>query len=698
MDRIKKYEPLWGSWYVEKKIGEGSFGAVYKITRTSFNKTFTSAVKLISIPKSEDEINLQRRRNRSEESIKLYYEKQVEHLEQEIILMDELKSAPNVVTIEDFMIKPHADEAGKETIGYDVLIRMEYLENLEDYLAKHEPDEKEVLRMGLDICKALEYCEKVNVIHRDIKPENVFRNKFGDYKVGDFGISRQMDHTTKATSTGTPSYMAPEILVYQPYNQTADIYSLGLMMYQMLNHNRLPFMPDYPGEIWPGDNEIAVKERLSGKEIPIIKGISEDLMRIIIKAASFRKEDRYQHAFEMKEELSKCLADIKSFEEENTKEEDNNTYIPESEETVVLSQMMEKNTQHNPDSEGTVEFNPESEEMEVQTSETDYESENETVILESIQNLPEENESRLGNESDQLSEEKNSNPVFENKEKKISLSETKEDIPSQKKKKGKTTGIVAALAIVLCAGISIALYFNMGKTRTDSEEGRIYISEETDKKMVEEYKEKENATNTTNAANATSDLNNISLGDIISFGSYEQDNDTSNGKEDITWRVLDEKDGSFLLISKYGLDAKPYNEEYKSITWEKCTLRSWLNNDFYDSAFSEEEKSKINISDIKVEYSEAGKDTQDKIFLLGESDFVTYLTVDLFRNCKPTAYAVNNGANYDDSNGYCWWWLRSSGYRGFCTGDVSAIDSPIDDSIAVDCDYGSVRPAMWITP
>ncbi len=160
MEKIKQYEPLWGSWYVEEEIGEGSFGTVYKVTRNSRNKIFVSAVKLISIPKSENEIQAQRRKNRSEESIRNFYEKRVERLQQEITLMEEMKGLSNIVSIEDFMIKPHTDAGGNETIGYDVLIRMEYLQNLDDYLSAHDPDEVEVIKMGLDLCTALDQWER----------------------------------------------------------------------------------------------------------------------------------------------------------------------------------------------------------------------------------------------------------------------------------------------------------------------------------------------------------------------------------------------------------------------------------------------------------------------------------------------------------------------------------------------------------
>ena len=191
-------------------------------------------------------------------------------------------------------------------------------------------------------------------------------------------------------------------------------------------------------------------------------------------------------------------------------------------------------------------------------------------------------------------------------------------------------------------------------------------------------------------------------GEYIKFGAYEQDNNTSNGKEDIEWLVLEVKEGKALVISKYALDCKQYNTSYTDVTWETCTLRKWLNNDFLGAAFSADEKAMIPTvtvsADKNPEYStNPGNATQDQVFLLSITEVNKYFSSDSARQCKPTGYAVANGAYVNSSNGNCWWWLRSPGnyhqdYAAFVNydGDVYVSGHYV---------YGgnhAVRPALWI--
>ena len=190
-------------------------------------------------------------------------------------------------------------------------------------------------------------------------------------------------------------------------------------------------------------------------------------------------------------------------------------------------------------------------------------------------------------------------------------------------------------------------------------------------------------------------------GEYIKFGAYEQDNNTSNGKEDVEWLVLEVKDGKALLISKYALDCKQYNTSYTDITWETCTLRKWLNNDFLGAAFSADEKAMIPTvtvsADKNPDYStNPGNATQDQVFLLSITEVNKYFSSDSARQCKSTDYAVANGAYVNSSNGNCWWWLRSPGYTqdyaahvysdGYVSGHGGGVSSDID----------AVRPALWI--
>lgn len=195
-------------------------------------------------------------------------------------------------------------------------------------------------------------------------------------------------------------------------------------------------------------------------------------------------------------------------------------------------------------------------------------------------------------------------------------------------------------------------------------------------------------------------VKSVNVGDVYKFGSYEQNNNKSNGQEDIEWLVL-EKDGTkILVVSKYALDCKPYNTSYIDVTWETCTLRKWLNNDFINAAFSADEKVMIptvTVSADKNFYNSTnpGNATQDQVFLLSITEVNKYFSSNSARQCKPTNYAVSGGACVNSSNGNCWWWLRSPGlvqdYAAlvFTEGEVVESGCDVDDDFAV-------RPALWI--
>ena len=192
-------------------------------------------------------------------------------------------------------------------------------------------------------------------------------------------------------------------------------------------------------------------------------------------------------------------------------------------------------------------------------------------------------------------------------------------------------------------------------------------------------------------------------GDTVFFGAYEQDNNTSNGKEDVTWLVLAKENNKIFVISEKGLDCQPYNiEQYANVTWETCTLRKWLNTDFINSAFSSDEKIKIPTVTVSADknpgYSaNPGNATQDQVFLLSITEANKYFNSTGARQCEPTDYAVANGTWESDSGNFCWWWLRSRGYGQGSAARVSG--GGIVSSAGYDVDYnnGAVRPAMWIS-
>ena len=196
------------------------------------------------------------------------------------------------------------------------------------------------------------------------------------------------------------------------------------------------------------------------------------------------------------------------------------------------------------------------------------------------------------------------------------------------------------------------------------------------------------------------------VGDYVFFGSYEQDNNTSNGKEEIEWEVLEIKGNEILIISKYALDCQKYNSEYTDITWENCTLRSWLNDTFLKTAFGEDLqktiKTTIVSADKNPKYStNPGNATNDKVFLLSITEAEKYFSNDEERKCIPTAYAIAQGAytssSYNkDGKATCWWWLRSPGDYQYDAASVNYDGSIYYYGYFVDNRCDCVRPALWI--
>ena len=151
-------------------------------------------------------------------------------------------------------------------IGWDILIQMELLTPLNQYIRDHVVTRQDVIRLGIDLCKALELCQKYNIIHRDVKPENIFISETGDFKLGDFGIARTVEKTTSGLSKkGTYTYMAPEVYKGEAYGTTVDIYSLGIVLYRLLQREPDAVSAGGPGAHHPrGPGERSAEAILRG--------------------------------------------------------------------------------------------------------------------------------------------------------------------------------------------------------------------------------------------------------------------------------------------------------------------------------------------------------------------------------------------------------------------------------------------------
>ena len=290
-------------WNITRLLGEGSYGKVFEIERSEFGQTYRAALKVITVPQSSAEVRSVISEGMSVSQAEAYFHGIVEELMHEFSIMFKLKGTANIVSCEDLRVLEHPDG-----IGWDILIRMELLHPLLPYVYQHPMARRDIIRLGIDICKALELCQRYNIIHRDIKPENIFISDNRDYKLGDFGIARTIERTTSGLSKkGTYSYMAPEVYAGREYGFSVDTYSLGLVLYRMLNKNRGPFLPQPPEAITFSSREQALARRMSGEPLPRPFYGEGRLGEIVLKACAFDPKDRYSSPQQLRQELEAIL-------------------------------------------------------------------------------------------------------------------------------------------------------------------------------------------------------------------------------------------------------------------------------------------------------------------------------------------------------------------------------------------------------
>ena len=786
----KEQYPGWPGWQTVRLIGRGSFGSVYEIERdvVGDGDVEKAALKHISIPQSDSEIDELRSEGLDNASITETFREQVKEIANEYRLMKKLNDCPYVVSCDDVRIVQH-----EEDLGWDIFIRMELLTPLLKLLGD-TPDfpEEQIVRLGTDLCRALAYCHKRKIIHRDIKPQNIFVSSEGIYKLGDFGIARvKAGSSTGTGKIGTYDYMAPEVFHAEHYGTSADIYSLGMVLYWLLNRRRNPFQSLDKLRLSLEDKQEARKLRFSGEEIPAPAHGSAELKRIVLKACAYDPKDRYRSAEEMLRDL----------------------------EALSTPSVPRRST---PPAEPAI---PQPDPIEPEKPELPYGG---TV-------------GAFGGEAAKEPEEDDdvTVDVFDRKD-----PDEPQPPPVKKTPRGLIGGIAALLALLLIAFFTIHSWKPAtctepetcricGKTRgealghryteatcleaavctvcgdvstgatghdwgewtvvsepTCTEEGlrqRICANDPShveteaipakghtwkdatctepsvctvcgdvstgatghdwgepeytwsadnssvtakrtcrhDPSHVEEETVKTNSEITKAAGFATKGkitytaafLNsafgtqqkqvnipatgyNAEIGSYVVFGTYEQDNNSANGKEDIEWLVLAKEGNRLLVISRYALDCKQYNTESKAVTWENCSLRSWLNDSFLNTAFSAEEQAHIPTVTVSADknpsYStDPGRNTEDRAFLLSIAEAKQYFASDEARMCAPTTFAKANGC-YVSDNGSCWWWLRSPGNAASDAAIVYSVGSVIAIGYLVNYDLSAVRPALWI--
>lgn len=273
---------VFAGWKIGKEIGRGAFATVYELRKGNMLRALKVVTLLSDLEGTEEEIESQ-------------LANKMEAASNEIEVNHRVSGHTNVVNYQEyeFVIVWNEEHTRKEgLLLYIMMERME--ETLQQEIRKGTRfSEEQVIKMGKDIVTALKVCHEQRILHRDIKPANIFIADHDTYKLGDFGISKVLgDNTVAFTHTGTQAYVAPEQWNSLPYGKAADIYSVGLILYQLLNENHLPFADE-------GLTADSVGRRLKGETFPEPLNGSKKLKAIVMKACSYKASDRYQNADEM---------------------------------------------------------------------------------------------------------------------------------------------------------------------------------------------------------------------------------------------------------------------------------------------------------------------------------------------------------------------------------------------------------------
>ena len=764
---------VWPGWETKNLIGKGSYGAVYEIELDVFGYTEKAALKHICIPKEDNMIEDMLANGFDQTSVTATFKSYLKKIVNEYTLMREMNGAANIVNCDDFRVVQHDDG-----IGWDIFIKMELLTPLIKALDQ-KPAEEQVITVAKDMCKALILCKKHGIIHRDIKPQNIFVSNDGDYKLGDFGIARTMDGTSSAThQIGTYNYMAPEVFNNKPYNHTADIYSLGMVLYWLLNERRHPFVPLPPALLMASDMQKSLDRRMAGEQLPAPAYGSKKLKQIVLKACAFDSKKRYQNAEEMLADLNMLLPDGSAKIADDGNEKKKERKGDEGKKTdshkvlrivliaalavlaglaILFAFTIRKcgdSAETNSQSEETgnsIETTTSASE-ETSSSSTEYETsidpttseqpDDSKAVLDHYQNLFVVRDRVSGSEVEYLNirNEGNSSASIVGFIRKYGGGEVlAEDGEWVRISSGGLTGYVKKEYIATGEEAQqLALEQAEKYVRAESENVRIRTTPSTEGEVIAyvptgtimSYEGQENgfyhvnydkwidgyvavdvcgydwylAGASSNLENNHSGINqffNAKVGDYVILGSFEQDNNSKNGKEDIEWRVLAREGNAILVISRYALDCQRYNEILESVTWKECSLRSWLNEDFYNAAFSPEEQKLIKSTKVVAEDNpktgvSAGENTIDRVFLLSYWEAYKYFSSDEDRKCEATQYALARGVFNLWKDSITYWWLRTPGSgdtyaaKIWYSGEVYHYGYPVTDNDT------AVRPAIWI--
>lgn len=290
---------------VDEVIGSGSFGTVYKVSKTNASGTYVRALKHIKLPATRQQYNSVLNSMGGDYSkADDYFAAALKETVDEIRILSML-SESGVTNIVRYYENDIIETSHPKT--YNIYMMMEYLTPFPEIVESRPMSVGEVIRVGKDILKALISCHQKNIIHRDIKDDNIFVTADGVYKLGDFGVSKKLQDKSRAASMrGTPNFIAPEVyLGKETYDCTVDLYSLGIVLYRLLNKLRGPFLPVFPAPYTSEDESAAFEARMTGKtpELPLM---AQNQLGEAVRKAIMPTAQRYRSAQEFLDALEQA--------------------------------------------------------------------------------------------------------------------------------------------------------------------------------------------------------------------------------------------------------------------------------------------------------------------------------------------------------------------------------------------------------
>ena len=640
---LRKGTRLIGRYTVEGVLGQGGFGITYlgmdelHKKKVAIKEFFPQGIVTRNI-EYEDTVTV------TLVGEKENYDKGKERFLKEAQTMAMFSKDKGIVKALDFF-----------EINNTAYIVMEYLEGvtLKQYLRENKRiDAEDLVELLVPLIEALDEIHSQGLIHRDISPDNIMVLPDGRIKLMDFGAAR--DYTEFGEKSLSivlkPGYAPPEqYQTHEVQGPWTDIYALCATMYKCIT----------------GENPPDAIDRLVDDHLKKISAfgisVSPQIEKAIIKGMSVAAKDRYQNVGDFCEDLYGGY-------EENSE--------PEAEESQAEPVVAEANVETKMDV--LTEETPQS-----KYPTTEAVQEREKLISKELSEnaglTSEENVAKAGIETDK-NDAGNKVPEQSPEKEKVSITPEKEGIPDNrgkeetKKIKKKNDYFPIIIGILILLGIAGAFAYNKSVSKKGTTAKVESSSQKKDKNP--DYK----------------------IGETIEFGNYPQDKDGT--EKPIEWIVMKNEGNQILLLSKYVLDAKPYNKEWEDVTWETSDIRQWLNNEFYTTAFNKTEKAKIQTSLIKNEDNSeygtsGGNDTEDKVFLLSEKEAETLFSNDEEKIAKATEYAEKSVV-YGNEEKSVLWWLRSPGGYSENAAVVDRYGWVDRYGFIVNINDGGVRPALYL--